>query len=580
MRAVPIIRSRTGCFTCRRRKKKCNEEKPVCSGCKRNKLECTWPAELPAREQAQGQPRGRERAASTTSKPAASAATAATPVPRSPRPDDVQSPVSPALQRLQLTASPRHGSIGSEGVLPNDAESSVARRYSDGSSDGSSSRAGGDSIRNGDEMPDDLDEAVSPASPLSSFGSLVALDVDAALQQRRMSDVSALSPFAFVSGRESFSGDGLYLHDNIPMNMSLLPSHGHDSFELLSYYLERTANSMGNGSTDINPFVAKLIPLAFSDPLVLHLILAQSAVHRQSSKQCVSGGEVATRYYADSLRMFRNLVGEYVSGKEGTNLVVTVGSLILCLTEVRVRYPRVITRADMKPAGCPRRCARHDIRPSGGVEITPHKPPQPTSTRSQRRPARLPRRVLHAHGGVQHDLQRRARRLATRAEPGHRKRGQAAPGQELHGPALRELAGDADADTAGVPARAEHAADGGCLRDARRHHHVWPAAVADPGLRAVAAGQHQQPAGRARVQAGRAAVPLEHLWHAAAGAGAADHARGLDERRCARGRRAAGPAAGLGEGQYQSVLAADRRGMLHDERGRAAGVEGAAGDDD
>ncbi|KFG77556.1 putative C6 transcription factor [Metarhizium anisopliae] len=334
MRAVPIIRSRTGCFTCRRRKKKCNEEKPVCSGCKRNKLECTWPAELPAREQAQGQPRGRERAASTTSKPAASAATAATPVPRSPRPDDVQSPVSPALQRLQLTASPRHGSIGSEGVLPNDAESSVARRYSDGSSDGSSSRAGGDSIRNGDEMPDDLDEAVSPASPLSSFGSLVALDVDAALQQRRMSDVSALSPFAFVSGRESFSGDGLYLHDNIPMNMSLLPSHGHDSFELLSYYLERTANSMGNGSTDINPFVAKLIPLAFSDPLVLHLILAQSAVHRQSSKQCVSGGEVATRYYADSLRMFRNLVGEYVSGKEGTNLVVTVGSLILCLTEV------------------------------------------------------------------------------------------------------------------------------------------------------------------------------------------------------------------------------------------------------
>ncbi|EXV05180.1 Zn(2)-Cys(6) zinc finger domain protein [Metarhizium robertsii] len=267
MRAVPIIRSRTGCFTCRRRKKKCNEEKPVCSGCKRNKLECTWPAELPAREQAQGQPRGRERAASTTSKPAASAAAAAaTPVPRSPRPDDVQSPVSPALQRLQLTASPRHGSIGSEGVLPNDAESSAARRYSDGSSDGSSSRAGGDSVRNGDEMPDELDEAVSPASPLSSFGSLVALDVDAALQQRRMSDVSALSPFAFVSGRESFSGDGLYLHDNIPMNMSLLPSHGHDSFELLSYYLERTANSMGNGSTDINPFVAKLIPLAFFRP--------------------------------------------------------------------------------------------------------------------------------------------------------------------------------------------------------------------------------------------------------------------------------------------------------------------------
>ncbi|KAG8413366.1 hypothetical protein J3458_012935 [Metarhizium acridum] len=334
MRAVPIIRSRTGCFTCRRRKKKCNEEKPVCSGCKRNKLECNWPAGLPVREHGQGQPRGRERAPSTTSKPAASAAAAATPVPRSPRQDDVQSPVSPALQRPQLAASPRHGSIGAEVVLQNDGESSAARRFSNGPSDGSSSGASGGSVRNGDQTEDDLDNAVSPVSPLSPFGGLLALDVDSASQQRRMSDVSGISPFAFIPGREGFSGESLYLHDNIPMNMSLLPSHGHDSFELLSYYLERTANSMGNGSTDINPFVAKLIPLAFSDPLVLHLILAQSAVHRQSAKQCGSGGEVATRYYADSLRMFRNLVGEYVSGKEGTNLVVTVGSLILCLTEV------------------------------------------------------------------------------------------------------------------------------------------------------------------------------------------------------------------------------------------------------
>lgn len=351
MRAVPIIRSRTGCFTCRRRKKKCNEEKPICSGCKRNKLECSWPADLPVQNQGQGQGQGqgqshnRDKAPSTSSSASASgsasstaAATAAPP--RSPGQTQSDAPpVSPTLQRPLLPASPRRKSAES-GIVPlNNHESPVpvVRRYSDGSSDGSSRASGGSisiGIRNPDEMQDDLENPASPVSPLSPFGTILGLDSETALQQRHLSDASSLSSFAFTSGRESFSGENIFMHENIPMNMSLLPSHGHDSFELLSYYLARTANSMGNGSTDINPFVAKLIPLAFSDPLVLHLILAQSAVHRQSSKECGSGGEVATRYYTDSLRMFRNLVGEYVSGKEGTNLVVTVGSLILCLTEV------------------------------------------------------------------------------------------------------------------------------------------------------------------------------------------------------------------------------------------------------
>ncbi|PCD20704.1 hypothetical protein FGRA07_04856 [Fusarium graminearum] len=118
------------------------------------------------------------------------------------------------------------------------------------------------------------------------------------------------------------------------MPMSMLPEQGHHSYELLSYYLARTANSMGNGSTDVNPFISKLIPLAFSKPLVLQLILAQSAAHRQASAERHPSDEVAQRYYTDSLRMFRNVVDEYVSGNAENTLVLTVGSLIMCLTEV------------------------------------------------------------------------------------------------------------------------------------------------------------------------------------------------------------------------------------------------------
>ncbi|ODV86521.1 hypothetical protein CANARDRAFT_27713, partial [[Candida] arabinofermentans NRRL YB-2248] len=38
-----ITRTKTGCFCCRRRKKKCDEIKPSCSGCSRNMLTCVYP---------------------------------------------------------------------------------------------------------------------------------------------------------------------------------------------------------------------------------------------------------------------------------------------------------------------------------------------------------------------------------------------------------------------------------------------------------------------------------------------------------------------------------------------------------
>lgn len=38
-----ITRTKTGCYCCRRRKKKCDERKPICSGCLRNMLHCVYP---------------------------------------------------------------------------------------------------------------------------------------------------------------------------------------------------------------------------------------------------------------------------------------------------------------------------------------------------------------------------------------------------------------------------------------------------------------------------------------------------------------------------------------------------------
>ena len=38
-------RTKHGCLTCRRRKKKCDEVKPQCAGCRRNDLQCCWATE-------------------------------------------------------------------------------------------------------------------------------------------------------------------------------------------------------------------------------------------------------------------------------------------------------------------------------------------------------------------------------------------------------------------------------------------------------------------------------------------------------------------------------------------------------
>ncbi|KAB8262252.1 fungal-specific transcription factor domain-containing protein [Aspergillus pseudonomiae] len=41
-----IPRTRTGCLCCRQRKKKCDETKPQCRACTRNKLKCAWPPHI------------------------------------------------------------------------------------------------------------------------------------------------------------------------------------------------------------------------------------------------------------------------------------------------------------------------------------------------------------------------------------------------------------------------------------------------------------------------------------------------------------------------------------------------------
>lgn len=120
---------------------------------------------------------------------------------------------------------------------------------------------------------------------------------------------------------------------SIPASPSLIPGLQTRSFQLLGHYVSCTALSMGNGSTNENPFITQMVPLMFANNLILRLVLAQSAAHQAIASN--DALDVAQRDYASALRTFRSAIDEYIDGHEQSPLWVTIGALIMCFTEVR-----------------------------------------------------------------------------------------------------------------------------------------------------------------------------------------------------------------------------------------------------
>lgn len=288
-RAAPILRVRTGCLTCRGRKKKCDESRPVCRGCVRNHLTCLWPTGKTAASGSGQRKRGQKNARGATQQQT--------------RPSNV--------------------------VRENNADYDGTHDIRLHPCQPSGSRSSASSISSSDNLSWDLlDSHEHDQVPeIGTSPHELYLDHDSLnLSNSNLLDVQ----------------DRPLLEDYAPAvtnlaisrSVSILPGHGHDSFELLSHYLSRTANSMSNGSTEVNPFVTQLVPLAFGSDLILQLILTQSAAHRAVLNPA-SALELHGRHYGRSLGLFRKSVMDYIAGGQANLLQLTLGALILCFTEVR-----------------------------------------------------------------------------------------------------------------------------------------------------------------------------------------------------------------------------------------------------
>ncbi|EEU37255.1 uncharacterized protein NECHADRAFT_37042 [Fusarium vanettenii 77-13-4] len=258
-RPKPVLRVKTGCLTCRNRKKKCDEARPVCAGCLRNKIDCRWPDSSYHSPPSADHGNGRK-----------------------------------ALDLRPSAPSPERDSRRQLDILPNSADLDLDMG-----------------------IGEQLEESIT-----------VAID-----QSRSSSETSPTGSSPVTTIEAPTVSDQLDQVASLPLAPSIMPGLDAQSFELMSHYLARTAISMGNGSTTANPFIVQLIPLSFANPVVLELMLSQSASHR-----AVLGGEdwaetVAQTYYTKSIRRFRSAVTDYLAGTEASPLWVTIGALIMCFTE-------------------------------------------------------------------------------------------------------------------------------------------------------------------------------------------------------------------------------------------------------
>uniref|UniRef100_A0A8H7K1E1 Zn(2)-C6 fungal-type domain-containing protein n=1 Tax=Bionectria ochroleuca TaxID=29856 RepID=A0A8H7K1E1_BIOOC len=346
----PILRVKTGCLTCRSRKKKCDETKPVCIGCERNGFLCEWPSRTTSSDRRAHKRRRGARSdqdtssATLTSKDAHRHAVGGHHRPPSfdrrctPDRGNTAPGTGTAGEQSTTTFSAHEVDWPLEELFSTSCDTGPSLAFESGQSSASTGSG---------RSPGTTASTVSPASSNveteetqpteydpgpSDFGGFNIINTKSTSIADRRPVISSEENFALDLSMAAFAVESTNASlDIVPASMPLLSDTQGPTYDLLSFYISRTARSMGNGSTETNPFVSQLIPLAFANKFILGLVLCQSAVHRATEDS--SQFAVAQTYYNKSLRSFRQSIDEYISGQEVSPLWLALGALIMCFTE-------------------------------------------------------------------------------------------------------------------------------------------------------------------------------------------------------------------------------------------------------
>ncbi|KAI9901931.1 hypothetical protein N3K66_003748 [Trichothecium roseum] len=295
-----IKRVQTGCLMCKQRKKKCDEIKPKCGDCRRLCLDCHWPPDR----------RAKETARKTAAKQAV-----AEPMRMNGLPYAETYGVNMSEQQyVQSTPSTGQAS-GMSSLSPEVSQSLVIRGGSPTINTPHSGRA--DSISSMDyRRPVIKSEFDMTDMPVNVW------DLGRASSPQLL---DAYTPASTGSSSDSADGGSLSLYV-----LQLMPQlqSPHDR-ALLNHYSTIVSSLLSRRSSIDNPYVRYLLPMAQSNELILHCLLALSGNHWRKMQPSMGNRGLVHQGQATSS------LARLLPHVDGNNAdIALVSSLLLCMTEL------------------------------------------------------------------------------------------------------------------------------------------------------------------------------------------------------------------------------------------------------
>ncbi|UNI17600.1 hypothetical protein JDV02_003932 [Purpureocillium takamizusanense] len=352
-----IRRVQTGCLMCKRRKKKCDEIKPRCGDCRRLCLDCAWPPERHSRSKVAAAAAAAAVAApsksTSSSSSSASSTTAAAAsqhngidaaIPPSAAADGplMEMPIRNSPSPVSTPASGRHGSY--------DSSSHGSSHGSHASSHGSSHPSQG-SFSQPEQTPPGM--AISAAAAAAAAAAMpmpvattaagmingLALDMSPPGGGGKVSwDVGNSSPHGWIEAFTPVSNGSPAEEsfDSTPMSSlsvyvpQLLPQlSAPQDKALLNHYSTIVSSILSRRASSTNPYNNYLLPMAQSNDLVLHCILALSANHWRKLQPGM--GDRGLLHKSKATQALARLLPDVDRTSAD---IALVSSLLLCMTEL------------------------------------------------------------------------------------------------------------------------------------------------------------------------------------------------------------------------------------------------------
>lgn len=273
-------RSHRGCSECRRRRKKCDEQHPICGGCKRLRLDCVV---LSSTSQV-----------SETSGPSAS------------------------IPLLSESAWPSH-QIDT---------TSIAESHLPASPEWTSALA-------------DVFEDQLLSSQFTEWIALIEHEHRSGHEKRADLAHSAALVDLPVPCADDEGGLATFLPPTALNNLTgvtpfSLKNWTFGQRHLLNHFLQSVSRSLVVGDDEDNPFLRAVVPMVLESPMVRHGLLALSACHISRVYPVFQHDSLTHR--SSALRILR--AGIVDPDSLEYNLITT---LLLCLAEVRMKYPSAMS---------------------------------------------------------------------------------------------------------------------------------------------------------------------------------------------------------------------------------------------